>query len=251
MTKSSIGRTQLKLVDDLVNHYTENRHLFEVLLRAVETSVSSSKKLQPPLIHSTKARLKDPDHLRYKLVRKIRKAQEEGKGFDINIKNLFSKINDLAGFRIIHLHTTQFEEINQELKKICNEQAWVVQEGPIARSWDDEYRDYFRQIKVDVNDSPDFYTSVHYVIKANSTNPVTCEIQVRTLMEEVWGEVNHTINYPDKSKSFSCREQIKVLARVTSSSSRLVDSIFSTYSEFNSKLEVPKKLKPARKSSGK
>ena len=31
------------------------------------------------------------------------------------------------------------------------------------------------------------YTSVHYVVSSKSRTKVTCEIQVRTLMEEVWG----------------------------------------------------------------
>ena len=70
------------------------------------------------------------------------------------------------------------------------------------------------------------YTSVHYVIEPNSRTKSTGEIQVRTLAEEIWGEVDHTINYPKKSSILPCREQIKVLARVTSSCTRLVDSIF-------------------------
>jgi len=70
------------------------------------------------------------------------------------------------------------------------------------------------------------YTSVHYVVESNSSTRATCEIQVRTLAEELWGEVDHTMNYPHESSVLSCREQIKVLARVTSSCSRLVDSIF-------------------------
>ena len=76
--------------------------------------------------------------------------------------------------------------------------------------------------------------SVHYVVQPNSRTELTCEIQVRTLMEEVWGEVDHQINYPVKANSLSCREQIKVLARVTSSCSRLVDSIFFTHQEASS-----------------
>jgi len=47
-------------------------------------------------------------------------------------------------------------------------------------------------------------------------------------MEEVWGEVDHVLNYPRKTKSVACAEQLKVLARVTSSATRLVDSIFIT-----------------------
>jgi len=72
------------------------------------------------------------------------------------------------------------------------------------------------------------YTSVHYVIASGSMRTVACEIQVRTLMEEVWGEVDHMINYPHQTPHLPCREQIRALARVTSSATRLVDSIFAT-----------------------
>ncbi len=75
------------------------------------------------------------------------------------------------------------------------------------------------------------YTSVHYVFKANEQAKCACELQVRTLAEELWGEVDHKINYPHKAQSVACREQIKVLARVTSSCSRLVDSIFYSHEE--------------------
>jgi putative GTP pyrophosphokinase len=242
MKKVTMDKEQKKIIDNLVKHYIDNKRLFHVLLSQVEASVSSSQKLLPPLIHSVKSRLKDPDHLRDKLTRKMIEANEKNKKFTITPKDLFSRINDLAGFRIIHLHTKQFQEIDIELKNIFKEQAWVLHEGPIARTWDDEYREYFNQIGTSVNKSPDLYTSVHYIIKANSDNPLTCEIQVRTLMEEVWGEVDHTINYPYKSNSLSCREQIKVLARVTSSSSRLVDSIFSTHKDFHESIARKKAI---------
>ncbi len=75
------------------------------------------------------------------------------------------------------------------------------------------------------------YTSVHYVLETSQRTKYTFELQVRTLAEELWGEVDHTINYPHKSDILACREQIKVLARVTSSCSRLVDSIFRTHEE--------------------
>jgi len=76
------------------------------------------------------------------------------------------------------------------------------------------------------------YTSVHYVVEANTKTRYTCEIQVRTLMEELWGEVDHTINYPHKTPSIACSEQIRALARLTSGCSRLVDSIFRSHEEY-------------------
>ena len=225
-----LGKRQLKHIDDLVQHFIDNKHLFEVLLKSVDASVSSSKGLQPH-IHSVKSRIKDPEHLKDKLKRKALEAKSNNKIFTITKKNLFSRINDLAGYRIIHLHTTQFEKIDSELEKLIDEQSWIVHEKPAARTWDDESREYFTKIGIAVIKSPSLYTSVHYIIKANERNPITCEIQVRTLMEEVWGEVDHTINYPLKSTKLSVREQIKTLARVTSSCSRLIDSIFNCHYE--------------------
>ena len=73
------------------------------------------------------------------------------------------------------------------------------------------------------------------MIGSASKTRTTCEIQVRTLSEEVWGEVDHSINYPCPVEHLACREQIRALARATSTVSRLVDSIFSTYDDLESK----------------
>ncbi|MDF2189839.1 RelA/SpoT domain-containing protein [Paraflavitalea sp. CAU 1676] len=222
-----IGTKRLQLIDDLVNHFVIHKGQFSILLESINSNIEHSIALKK-LIHSTKARIKDPDHLRDKLIRKAKEAEASKTPFHYTKENLFATINDLAGFRIIHLHTKQFQKIDEELKKIFTEQRWKIVEGPNARTWDDESRSYFTSIGVQISTNSNMYTSVHYIISPNTSSAITFEIQVRTLMEEVWGEVDHTINYPHKSESLSCREQIKTLARVTSSCSRLVDSIFAT-----------------------
>ena len=35
------------------------------------------------------------------------------------------------------------------------------------------------------------YMTVHYDIVANQRKKITCEIQVRSLIEELWGKVSH------------------------------------------------------------
>jgi len=243
-----IGVRQLKQFDEMINHFKASQEPFELALKSILDYVETSKKLKE-LIHSVKFRIKDPDHLKDKLIRKYNEATQKGKAFTITKNNLFSKINDLAGFRIIHLHTKQFEEIDKEIKRLLSDQKWIIVKKPTARTWDDESREYFKKIGIGVDKSPNLYTSVHYIIRPNSKANITCELQVRTLMEEVWGEVDHTINYPHKSESVSCREQIKALARVTSSSSRLVDSIFTTYDDHtkNGNQKVTKKKAVKRK----
>lgn len=72
---------------------------------------------------------------------------------------------------------------------------------------------------------------MHYDIVANQRTGIACELQVRSLMDEVWGEVSHRVNYPEESPSVACRDQLKVLARLTSGCGRLVDSIFKSHND--------------------
>ena len=218
-------------VTDLVAHFVDNRREFEAVLDQLRSNLLHDKTLLAN-VHSFKWRIKDPGSLRDKLNRKLSDAIKAGQPFGYTKENLFLKVNDLVGFRILHLHTDQMEEIDRALQSRLREAAiYRVIEGPSARTWDDEARAYFRRIGIKPKTSPTLYTSVHYVIKTLTQTKYTCEIQVRTLAEELWGEVNHAINYPNESSSMSCREQIAVLARLTSSCSRLVDSVFRTHKE--------------------
>lgn len=178
-------------------------------------------------MHSVKVRLKDPKHLYEKLVRNRIKYPKKPL---VTSRNLFLRINDIVGIRILHLHTEQIKDINTALLQLFSENNYRRREGPEARVWDDEYRQYYRSINMPHKTSPGSqYMSVHYVIEPNRRERLTCEIQVRTLAEELWGEVDHRINYPKKTKILACKGQIAVLARLTSGCTRLVDSIFKSY----------------------
>ena len=217
-----------KTVDKLVRHFDENREFFSTLLRQLVEALRAQSELRG-LVHSFRSRVKESDHLREKLARKTIAARSSDAPLDITTDNLFTKITDLAGCRILHLYTKQLGDINRCLQSVFEEEKYEKLEGPSARTWDDETREYFESIKVDTVKSKSLYTSVHYVIAPNKRTPCTCEVQVRTLAEEIWGEVNHAINYPHLADSVACREQIAVLARVTSSCSRLVDAIFTSH----------------------
>jgi putative GTP pyrophosphokinase len=225
LPKLSISSAERRLVTKLVDHYVANQGFVEVMLKQLSNAILGSPQLMTH-VHSTKSRLKDPLHLEDKLRRKILDAKTKGKAFTITEKNLLWRINDLAGFRILHLHTQQIIAIDSALREVLEEFRFPIREQPKARTWDDESREFFRTAGIRYIKSPTMYTSVHYIVESNSSTRGTCEIQVRTLAEELWGEVDHSMNYPHGSPVLACREQIKVLARVTSSCSRLVDSIF-------------------------
>jgi len=230
MTAPKLNKTDIRRINKLVTKYQNENGRVSLFRDQLLSALNDSKDLAG-CIHSIKTRLKNPEHLRDKLSRKMLKCKAEGSDFDITPDNLFVKINDLAGVRILHLYTRQIREIDNVLRGIFDEQRYELIEGPFARTWDDESKAFFESCNIEAQASPSLYTSVHYVVNSASRTPLTCEIQVRTLMEEVWGEVDHSMNYPHSVDSLACREQLKVLARVTSSATRLVDSIFLTLQE--------------------
>jgi ppGpp synthetase/RelA/SpoT-type nucleotidyltranferase len=196
--------------------------LFESFAKSLTDYFSTDATLVP-FIHFIKYRTKDPDHLRDKLIRKTAEGEE------INAESLFDRVTDLAGVRIIHLHTDQIRQIHPAILRVFEEYRCTSVEAPTANCWDNEFEAFFREIGIATRSRESMYTTVHYVVRANQRTPITCEIQVRTLMDEVWGEVSHRVNYPHSSPSQSCQDQLKVLARLTTGCTRLVDSIFRTH----------------------
>jgi len=174
-----------------------------------------------PLVHSVKMRLKSRDHLKHKLERKW---QDEN---PIGPENLFEMITDLVGVRVLHIYQDQFPKIHGEiLNKVHGLKDWYLPEPPRAYTWDPESQKFFEAAGIQVQLKESFYTSVHYLVRPRADSPICCEIQVRTLFEEIWGEVDHSLNYPQPSPNLACREQLRVLAKLVGAGSRLVDSIF-------------------------
>jgi putative GTP pyrophosphokinase len=223
-----------RTIEDVIQFYVDNTHRFQQFQASVETFFSKHRVLNSkplPVIHSFKSRLKDPDHLKDKIVRKLRDGRE------INIGNLFTEITDLIGIRVLHLYQDQFPIIHEEINNYVKLGDWSFVESPKAYTWDPESKIMYDKIGIENTVKDTYYTSVHYVVKPNNTNPnpICCEIQVRTLFEEIWGEIDHSINYPHPTDDIACKEQLRVLSKLVSTGTRLADSIFRTLNDHNGK----------------
>ena len=214
-----LSRTDRRRIDEATKYFMTNRHLFESFAQSLTAYFENSPELGE-FIHFIKYRIKDERSLRTKLEKVLTSASDQ---------DLVDKITDFAGLRIIHLHLDQLTDIHPLVSDILKEQKCELLGSPKAHCWDLEYEDLFRRIGVEAVQRSSMYTTVHYDIVANQRKKITCELQVRSLMEELWGEVSHRINYPKESPSASCQDQLKVLARLTSGCGRLVDSIFKTH----------------------
>lgn len=211
-------------IDRLIQHFESHRDEFDLFRRQVADYFSVTRKFTSgslPLVHSVKSRLKDLDHLRDKIVRKWTDGP-------ITPDSLFSRITDLAGVRVIHLHSRQFAEIHTAIGEHIQQGYWSLHEAPIANSWDPEATKFFQSLGLTAELRDSYYTSIHYVVKPQAQSYLTCEIQVRTLFEEAWGEIDHALNYPTRTEIVACKEQIRVLAKLASTGTRLADAIFAS-----------------------
>ncbi|CRE74393.1 TPA: RelA/SpoT domain-containing protein [Yersinia enterocolitica] len=211
------------VIDDVVEQYKNHKHIFDIFIRGVVSTFSLDPRLNEygsPVVHSIKSRLKNENHLKEKLLRKWDVKNP------VTTENLFYKITDLAGVRILHLYQDQLSIIHDFIMSKVDNGDWVLNEHPVAYSWDPESQRFFEDLNLKVEIKESYYTSIHYVIRPPNDEKVKCEIQVRTLFEEIWGEIDHTINYPRKSTSLSTKEQLRVLSKLVSTGTRLADSIF-------------------------
>lgn len=232
--KTSAKPTAAQL-ESLIAHFESHRDEFDLFRRQVTDYFSVTRRFTEgplPLVHSVKSRLKDVDHLRDKILRKW----PEG---SITPGNLFSRVTDLAGVRVIHLYSRQFEQIHACIREHVEQGFWTLHEPPIAYSWDPEATEFLTSLGVAAEQRDSYYTSIHYVVKPQPQSQLTCEIQVRTLFEEAWGEIDHALNYPAKTEILACKEQIRVLAKLASTGTRLADSIFAVAKQSSEKSTRP------------
>ncbi|MGA2221837.1 MAG: RelA/SpoT domain-containing protein [Verrucomicrobiia bacterium] len=240
MTKPvSIGAARKAEFRAAVSYYETLRTDFDNVAQILLMHLTGDRRLAK-FIHSSKYRTKDPDHLMDKLLRKETERLTEKRGRKITQKNLLKEVDDLAGVRLLHLHTKQSADIHPAILAVLETNKYSLAKKPVVYIWDIENRDFFKSMGIRSIERPEMYTSVHYVITSAQRPELRIELQLRTLMEEVWGEVSHVIDYPKRTRSVACREQLKALARLTSGCTRLVDSIFSSqweHVDFQAKLK--------------
>lgn len=218
-------------MEELITLYREERFKIEQFMKRMVNFFQDNPSLHEenlPVVHSVKYRMKSEGHLKDKLERKA------SNGRTITPENFFDEITDLAGIRVLHLYSEQICFVHEAIMNEVKNGDLVLYENPKAYTWDIDLKCYYEQLGMDTLIKPSYYTSVHYVVMPKKGSKIKCEIQVRTLYEEVWGEIDHSLNYPYTCESLACKEQLKVLAQLTAAGTRLANSIVKTKEEFDS-----------------
>lgn len=119
------------------------------------------------------------------------------RGIVVTCENFFEEFADLAGIRILTLYRWGFEPVH---KFISENKWWDVLGIPDSYAVYPEDKQRFTEIGLKPQDRTDQpYTSIHYTVVPHGQGSPRCEIQVRGLHLEGWGEVDHQLRYPDKN----------------------------------------------------
>lgn len=179
-------------------------------------------------VHSFRGRVKDPEHLIAKIIRKKQENQNKYKLLD---KENYEKfITDLIGIRCFVLFKADWKSFhNYIMSKFDNDVKYYIRDS--IEDFDDNEDHFYiaEKPKVHIRNGdareiydeilpPDcvidgkVYRSVHYIIKYRG---VYLEIQVRTLFEEGWGEVDHAVIYPYFQDDQILKEYTELLNRLS------------------------------------
>ena len=161
----------------IVDGYSVSRGSYEDCLNYVENTVKNIIKSQSINVHEIIGRVKTIESLEGKVKRK-------------NYSNL-AEITDLCGIRII----TYFSDDVDKIAELISQEFEVDLENTIDKRKSEDPTKFG-------------YVSLHYVVglREENTSPtlygrfknIKLEIQIRTVMQHAWAEIEHDLGYKSK-----------------------------------------------------
>ena len=209
-------KVELDELKDIFNDFVQYRMSYENHANFIANILRSQ-----PMIHSVKSRIKEPGRLIEKIIRKTDDRKKKyGDDFKFTVDNYKSEINDLIGIRVIHIFKDQWQEIHEFITK-----TWKVIEVT-ANVREGDNTKHFEDLNIEVRSRLSGYRSVHYLVEFYPTNEkVIAEIQVRTIFEEGYGEIDHRLRYSHTEIPEILKSNILLFNRIVGSADEMASLI--------------------------
>lgn len=222
-TRKEQNADDIEQLQRVIEEYGERRPLYQDFAEVIRFILQEELHAKSIRVHSIEVRAKSIESFR----RKISQVGETGPGKPAP-KDPLAEITDLAGVRVI----TFFPKTLVEVDRILHEQFEVI-----------EIDDKSEMLK----EGDKFgYRSVHYLAKLlpNRTElaeygrftDLVAEIQVRTILQHAWAEIEHDIQYKSvEAMPAAVRRRFVMLAGLL----ELADREFQAIHDEDQKLSPP------------
>lgn len=174
-------------------------------------------------VHSVRWRVKSPDHLIDKIIRKLADPKGKEKYEGINVENYVERVTDLVGLRALHLFKEDSVVIHRQI-----EADFTFDETPVIYVRNgDTLPAAIQDMGIPTRDHNAGYRSIHYILKSarDKGEPDLVELQVRSLYEEAWSEIDHRIRYPNFSDDPSIFAALMMLNRFSGGADEMTSFI--------------------------
>lgn len=190
-------------------------------------------------VHSVRWRVKDPQHLMEKIVRKRNPDSNSynEKYTSISVCNYHEIVTDLVGVRALHLFKDDYLDIDSYLRD-----NWGYIEKPIYYHREGDVQDSVSDI-FDKKPHPAGYRSIHYIFTSQPLNKILLtEVQVRTIFEEGWSEIDHVVRYPNFSNNQHVSNFLQIFNRLSGSADEMGSFAKQLAKELQDRTEMLEKL---------
>jgi ppGpp synthetase/RelA/SpoT-type nucleotidyltranferase len=206
--KTGLNWKQLETIyDDYIKYRTEIQPSASFIAQQLQNCQA---------VHSVKYRLKEPEHLVEKIIRiKIEKPER-----NIGLDNYKKDITDLIGARALHLFKEEWIEIHKYIKD-----TFLLKGQPVANIREGDSPEIIKLFKEQgclTRKHPFGYRSIHYnvILKIRKKEQIA-EIQVRTIFEEGWSEIDHKLRYPYDKDNATLNQFLLILNRLAGSADEM------------------------------
>ncbi len=180
-------------------------------------------------VHSLGYRVKDVTHLIEKVIRKNPQYLKQRKA--ISHSNYAEYITDLMGIRILLLFKEDWLGVHDFL---MDQYADRLHEPPFAYIRKGDHRGIYEGKVEIVEEKP--YRSVHYLIKDEESG-LCIEIQVRTLFEEAWSEIDHKLRYPYNLSNQMIGAYLEIMNRAAGMADEMGTFLYAYLNEFENAVQ--------------
>jgi len=185
---------------ELQKYYDKHQISMTEILTKIEMKIILARDTKNIPIYMTRARVKNIESSYLKTKRKDKKE--------------IMSITDLIGLRVLCLFEQDIFDVYSFLLEMCKSKLFILEEVSIfglkkesilkVSSFDRELKKYKKYENIKINDEArdNGYQSIHFVgtyedFDENVKYPF--EIQLRTLLQDVWGELEHKLAYKQKN----------------------------------------------------
>jgi ppGpp synthetase/RelA/SpoT-type nucleotidyltranferase len=186
--------------DNILISFFKEKEKYEKLAGYIVRLIRDDPSAPKESIHTILYRIKDEA----RLIEKIDKENSSSviNGISITHKNFQERIADLVGIRIICLRLSDIVKVEAYLELLVEEKIIQFMREP------DHKRSFVLPIDPGEAAPPEInlqysgYSSIHYQVKLGENSDaseelkkIQVELQLRTILEEAWGEIDHKYRY--------------------------------------------------------